>query len=35
MKRKGQESRWPMKDNEDGGASLFPHKIVDFTPAPA
>ena len=22
-----------MKDKEDGGASLFPHLIVDFTPA--
>ena len=24
-----------MEDKEDGGASLFPHQIVDFTPAPA
>ncbi len=24
-----------MEDKEDGGASLFPHQIVDFAPAPA
>ena len=24
-----------MEDKEDGGASLSPHQIVDFTPAPA
>ncbi len=23
-----------MEDKEDGGASLFPHQVVDFTPAP-
>ena len=34
-RERGQESRRAMEDKEDGCASLFPHQIVDFTPAPA
>ena len=34
-RERGQESRRAMEDKEDGGASLFPHQIVDFTPVPA
>ena len=34
-KERGQESRRAMGDKEEGGASLFPHQIVDFSPAPA
>ena len=29
-KERGQESRRAMGDKEEGGASLFPHQIVDF-----
>ncbi len=32
---RGQEGWRAMDDKEDGGASLSPHQIVDFTPAPA
>ena len=32
---RGQEGWRAMEDKEDGGASLSPHQIVDFTPAPA
>ena len=34
-RERGQESQRAMKDKRDGGASLFLHQIVDFTPAPA
>ena len=33
--RKGSGAPEAVEDKEDGGASLFPHQIVDFTPAPA
>ena len=35
---RGRESRGvrsAMEDNEDGGASLFRHQIINFAPAPA
>ena len=32
---RGQEGWRAMEDKKDGGASLSPHQIVDFTPAPA
>ena len=35
QRSKGGLSQGAMEDKEDGGASLFLHQIVDFTPAPA
>ena len=29
----GQETQEAMEDKEDGGASVFLHQIIDFTPA--
>ncbi len=34
-RERGQEGWKAMKNNEDRGANLFPHQIVDFTPASA